>query len=77
MDDANAHLPRVQNVTLAVNLARHSINDWNNAALPDDFAAIEKLLHIDRETLLSRLNVPEQFLPQYLTGETERPQNGA
>jgi hypothetical protein len=24
MDDANAHLPRVQNVTLAVNLARHS-----------------------------------------------------
>ena len=70
MDDANAHLPRVQNVRLAVNLARHSINDWNNAALPDDFAAIEKLLHINRETLLSRLNVPEEFIPQYLTPQS-------
>jgi HD-like signal output (HDOD) protein len=70
MDDANAHLPRVQNVRLAVNLARHSITDWNNAALPDDFAAIEKLLHINRETLLSRLNVPEEFIPQYLTPQS-------
>ena len=70
MDDANAHLPRVQNVRLAVNLARHSITDWNNAALPDDFASIEKLLHINRETLLSRLNVPEEFIPQYLTPQS-------
>ena len=77
MDDANAHLPRVQNVRLAVNLARHSINDWNNAALPDDFAAIEKLLHINRETLLSRLNVPEEFIPQYLTPQSVKPQDNA
>jgi len=76
MDDANAHLPRVQNVTLAVNLARHSINDWSNAALPDDFAAIEKLLHINRETVLSRLNVPEEFIPLYLTDKAESLQNG-
>ena len=69
MDDANAHLPRVQNVRLAVNLARHSINDWNNAALPDDFTAIEKLLHIDRETLLSRLDVPEELIQQYLPAD--------
>lgn len=73
MDDANAHLPRVQNVILAVNLARHSINDWGNAALPDDFAAIEKLLHIHRETLLTRLNVPEEYLPLYLTEGTQEP----
>jgi HD-like signal output (HDOD) protein len=66
MDDANAHLPRVQNVTLAVNLARHSANGWEDAALPDDFAAIEKLLHIDRETLLKRLDVPENLFPLYL-----------
>jgi HD-like signal output (HDOD) protein len=59
MDEANADLPRVRNVILAVNLARHSANDWNNPALPDDFDAIEKLLHIDRPTLLARLNVPE------------------
>ena len=77
MDDANAHLPRVQNVRLAVNLARHSINDWNNAALPDDFAAIEKLLHINRETLLSRLNVPEEFIPQYLTPQSVTRQENA
>ena len=76
MDDANAHLPRVQNVTLAVNLARHSINAWDNAALPDDFAAIEKLLHINRETLLSRLNVPEEYIPQYLTETAVPLKNG-
>lgn len=66
MDDANAHLPRVQNVTLAVNLARHSISDWRHAALPDDFAAIEGLLHISRETLLARLDLPDELIRQYL-----------
>lgn len=65
MDDANAHLPRVQNVSLAVNLARHSTTDWGDAALPDDFSAIENLLHISRETLLSRLNLPEEFAEKY------------
>ena len=77
MDDTNAQLPRVQNVRLAVNLARHSITDWNNAALPDDFAAIEKLLHINRETLLSRLNVPEEFIPQYLTPQSVTQQDNS
>ena len=66
MDDANADLPRVQNVVLAVNLARHSSNDWSDAALPDDLSAIEKLLHISRETLLSRLNVPAEIAPCFL-----------
>ena len=60
MDDANAELPRVRNVILAVNLARHSASDWNDAGLPDDLAGIEKLLHIDRETLLARLDIPEE-----------------
>lgn len=63
MDDANAAKSRVQNVVLAVNLARHSANGWTDAALPDDFAAIEKLLHIHRETLLLRLHVPPEALP--------------
>jgi len=62
MDDSNAHLPRVQNVTLAVNLARHSTDDWSNAALPDDFSAIERLLHIDRQTLLNRLGIPDEAI---------------
>ena len=58
MDDVNAGLPRVRNVVLAVNLARHSANDWNNPALPDDFEAIEELLHIDHPTLLGLLSIP-------------------
>lgn len=67
MDDANAELPRVRNVVLAVNLARHSANDWSNPALPDDFEAIEKLMHIDRETLLGRLSIPDDLIQKYLT----------
>lgn len=66
MDDANAELPRVRNVVLAVNLARHSANDWTNPALPDDFYAIEKLMHIDRKTLLERLDLPDDLLQNYL-----------
>lgn len=75
MDDANAEKPRVRNVVLAVNLARHSANDWNNPALPDDFEAIEKLLHVDRPTLLARLNVPDEAAAQYLAPR-HRPPRG-
>ena len=49
--------PNFQNVKLAVDLARHSAHGWENAALPDDFAAIEKLLNINREALLFRLGL--------------------
>lgn len=69
MDDANAHLPRVQNVTLAVNLARHSTDDWNNAALPDDFSAIGQLLHIDRQTLLNRLGIPGDAVQRFMLAQ--------
>ena len=74
MDDANAFQPRVRNVILAVNLARHSSSDWTDAALPDDFKAIEKLLHIKRETLLSRLNIPEDIVPRFMALDYESPQ---
>ena len=70
MDDANAKLPRVQNVTLAVNLARHSAVSWNDAALPDDFKAVEALLHINRDTLLRYLKVPEEMFALYLPAST-------
>ena len=73
MDDANANLPRVRNVVLAVNLARHSSNDWTDAALPDDMSAIEKLLHITRETLLSRLNVPAEIAPRFIAPDSGSP----
>jgi hypothetical protein len=59
----------VQNVKLAVNLARHSVNGWTDAAIPDDFAAIENLLNVSRETLLSRLQLPPELLPRLVRAE--------
>ena len=71
MDQNNAELPRVLNVLLAVNLARHSADGWENAALPDDFTAIQKLLRIDRETLLKRLDIPDDLVARYLVAPEE------
>ncbi|MEO6974856.1 MAG: metal-dependent hydrolase, partial [Gallionella sp.] len=41
--------PRVRNVVLAVNLARHSANGWNDTALPDDYRDIGELLRMPAE----------------------------
>jgi HD-like signal output (HDOD) protein len=49
MNPALAQTPRVRNVTLATNLARHSVQGWDNAALPDDYRAIGELLRMDPE----------------------------
>ena len=59
MDRQNADHPRVRNVTLAVDLARHSANGWDDAALPDDFSAIEDLLHISHDALMSKLGLDD------------------
>lgn len=55
MSNRNSDHPRVRNVVLSIDLARHSSNGWNDPALPDDYAAISDLLHCNRETLLTRL----------------------
>lgn len=73
MNDDNAHLARVLNVQLAVRLARHSFDGWNDPALLDDLAAIEQLLHIDRETLLDRLQLTPEMLPRARSEEPSRP----
>jgi HD-like signal output (HDOD) protein len=52
MDDANAQKQRVKNVTLAVNLARHSANGWDDAALPDDYRDIGELLRVPAEQVM-------------------------
>lgn len=57
LDHQHTENPRVRNVKLAVDLARHSANGWNDAALPDDFAAIRDLLHINQETLVRHLDL--------------------
>lgn len=47
VDPALEKTTRVQNVMLAVNLARHSANGWDDAALPDDYRDIAALLRLD------------------------------
>ncbi len=43
---------RIQTVVLAVNLARHSENGWNDAALPDDYREIGELLHMKPDDVM-------------------------
>ncbi|OGS91154.1 MAG: metal-dependent hydrolase [Gallionellales bacterium GWA2_60_18] len=55
MNDAHANQTRVRNVTLAVNLARHSANGWDDAALPDDYRDIGELLRMPVEEVMVML----------------------
>ncbi|MDR2165113.1 MAG: HDOD domain-containing protein [Zoogloeaceae bacterium] len=58
VDDQDSEQPRVSNVRLAVNLARHLAQQgWQNAALPDDLKAIAKLLNLSEEALSLRLGL--------------------
>lgn len=45
-DEKHADHPMVRNVMLAVRIARHTQNGWDNAALPDDFKDIAELLNV-------------------------------
>jgi HD-like signal output (HDOD) protein len=45
-DDRHATDPQVRNVLLAVRVARHSSDGWDNPALPDDVADIAALLQL-------------------------------
>lgn len=49
---------RVRNVTLAVNLARHSAHGWDDAALPDDYTDIAELLRMDVDKVMRIVGVP-------------------
>jgi HD-like signal output (HDOD) protein len=60
LDHRQAENPRVRNVKLAVDLARHSALGWTDAALPDDFKAIRALLHINQATLIRHLAVDDE-----------------
>ena len=59
MDDECAQQARVRNVILAVNLARHSANGWDDAALPDDYKDIGELLHMQPEEVMVMIGVEE------------------
>lgn len=55
MDAEHAQRPRALNVLLAVDLARHSALGWDHPALPEDYAAIQKLLNLPQEEVLARI----------------------
>lgn len=59
MQDGVGKEQRVRNVTLAVNLARHSSNGWDDAALPDDYSDIADLLRMDLDRVMRIVGVPE------------------
>ncbi|MFC5302616.1 HDOD domain-containing protein [Azospira restricta] len=79
MDPEHAEAPRIRNVLLAVDLARHSAHGWNDAAIPDDFAAIGKLLNLNRDALIQRLRLSDDEkaqlppMPDMPPPETETP----
>lgn len=58
MHDESANEHRVKNVLLAVNLARHSANGWDDAALPDDYTDIAEFLRVDLERAKLIIGVP-------------------
>lgn len=70
LDPADAETLNVRNVNLAVDLARHTANGWNDAALPDDFRAIEELLHIGHSHLLERVGAPDEMIQAARLAET-------
>lgn len=62
MNDACSQKPRVRNVVLAVNLARHSAHDWDDAALLDDYKEIGELLRMPAEEAMIMLKADAGIL---------------
>lgn len=58
MQDNASTEQRVRNVILAVNLARHSANGWDDAALPDDYRDAAELLRMDIERVMRIVGAP-------------------
>ncbi|CAN5884518.1 hypothetical protein BH11PSE8_BH11PSE8_18880 [soil metagenome] len=54
-DDRHAEQPGVKNVALAIRLARHTANGWDNPAIPDDVAEIAALLNLSNASTLQLL----------------------
>ncbi|HMC14203.1 MAG TPA: HDOD domain-containing protein [Albitalea sp.] len=55
-DDRHAEHPSAKSVVLAVRLARHTAQGWNNAAIPDDVREIAQLLNISEAATTQVLN---------------------
>ncbi|MEY2893641.1 MAG: hypothetical protein RJA98_3549 [Pseudomonadota bacterium] len=59
-DDRHADNASVKTVALAVRLARHSAENWDNPALADDMSALAKLLVLSVEATLHLLHEVER-----------------
>ena len=59
MEDTHSDSRRIKNVKLAVDLARHSANGWDDAALPDDYTAIAELLHKEVDEVIAMVKPQE------------------
>jgi HD-like signal output (HDOD) protein len=59
-DDKASHLAQVRNVQLAIRLARHSAQGWDNPALPDDVDEIASLLTLGTQPTLTLLHDIDQ-----------------
>lgn len=71
LDDSQSEHPRVRNVLLAADFARHLAHGWDDTALPDDVRAIARLLHFGGEPLLLRLGVPREEMHRFLEDNAE------
>lgn len=58
-DDLHADHPSVRNVVLAIRLARHTAEGWDNPAIPDDVTEIAELLTMSPEATLPYLQEME------------------
>jgi HD-like signal output (HDOD) protein len=54
-DHATRSTPQLRNVLLAIRVARHSTQGWDNAALPDDVRDIAELLQLSSDATLRLL----------------------
>ena len=70
MNEESVTHPRVRNVRLAADFARHLGDGWGNDALSDDVAEIEKLVHLPRTALLARLGTPAEDLYRFFAPAT-------
>ncbi len=59
-DDRHADQPIVRNVVLAVRLARHTMQGWDNPAVPDDIEDIAKLLNAAPRVALAYVHKIDQ-----------------
>jgi HD-like signal output (HDOD) protein len=59
-DDLHADHPSVRNVVLAIRLARHTAQGWDNAAVPDDVLEIAALIGMSPEATVPMLQDLDQ-----------------